>query len=140
MKLFIDTWGWVTLYNRREERHEEVKAYYRRLREQRWTMYTSDYVLDETFTLLFKRLPFEQAKTSLDALDRATREGYLVLEWITPERFERAKLLRLRFQDKPLISFTDLSSMTVMEELDTRHVLTADAHFSHVGMGLQVVP
>ena len=139
MRLFIDTWGWVVIHNRRETRHGEISDYYRHIREQEGVTYTTDYVLDETFTLLFRRLPFSQAKESLEILDRAIRGGYLLLERITPERFEQTKVLRLRFQDKPRISFTDLSSMVVMEALNIRYVLTGDAHFGQVGMGFQAV-
>jgi predicted nucleic acid-binding protein len=53
MKLFIDTWGWISLYNKREKKHEEVRKWYRNFRSQKGTVYTTDYILDETFTLLF---------------------------------------------------------------------------------------
>jgi predicted nucleic acid-binding protein len=96
--------------------------------------------LDETFTLLSKRLPFPKAKESLELLELGIHEGYLRLEWITPHRFEQAKALRLKFQDKPGISFTDLTSMAVMDELGISDVLTADAHFAQVGMGFQLAP
>jgi len=140
MKLFIDTWGRVVIHNRREPRHEEIKAFYRKFRDQKGIVYTTDYVLDETFTLLFRRLPFSQARQSLEILDKAVQEGYLQLEWITPERFKRARELRLKFQDKPQISFTDLTSMAAMEELGIIDILTEDAHFAQVGMGFHILP
>lgn len=62
------------------------------------------------------------------------------MEWITTERFKKAKELRWRFQDKPLISFTDLTSMVVMEELEISDILTEDEHFAHIGMGFRKVP
>lgn len=133
MKLFIDTWGWLTLRDRREIRHKEVKALYHNLRKQKGRIFTTDYVLDETFTLLFRRLPFAQARESLEMLDEAIQEGYLQLERITPERFERAKALRLKFQDKPRISFTDLTSMVVMDELGI-------TDFAQVGMVWRILP
>lgn len=140
MKLFIDTWGWIVLHNRREPRHEEIKASYRSFRDQKGIIYTTDYVLDETFTLLFRRLPFAQAQKSLELIEQAIKEGYLQLEWITPERFERAKELRLKFQDKPRVSFTDLTSMVVMDELGITNILTEDIHFVQVGLGLRTLP
>ena len=139
-ELFVDTWGWLTLYDKRESQHQRVVGFYADFRTQGGQLYTSDYVLDETFTLLFKRLPFVQAQQALYLLDMATQAGYLHLEWITPERFGQTKILRLKLKDKPGISFTDLASMSVMAELGISTVLTADAHFMHVGMGLQVVP
>jgi predicted nucleic acid-binding protein len=96
--------------------------------------------LDETFTLLFRRLRFEVARKSLDILEMAIEEGYLLLECITAERFEKAKSLRKRFQDKPRISFTDFTSMVVMAEQGITDILTEDEHFTQVSMGFQKVP
>jgi len=140
LKIFIDTWGWLTLRDRDESRHGDVKEFYQQLRDENEMIYTSNYVLDETITLVFKRLPFKTAKESLAKLDKAIKQGYLQVEWVTPERFEKAKILRLKYQDKPKISFTDLSSMVVMEELGLKDIITGDEHFEHVGMGFQRKP
>jgi predicted nucleic acid-binding protein len=140
LKLFIDTWGWLTLRDRNESRHEDVKGIYHQFRGKKGIIYTSDYVLDETFTLLFKRLPFKTAKESLARIDKAIEEGYLQVEWVTPERFEKAKELRLKYQDKPKISFTDLASMVVMTDLGIKNIITGDEHFEQVGLGFQKKP
>jgi len=139
MNLFVDTWGWLTLYDKHEAKHRDVVNFYEHFRSQGGHLYTTDYVLDETLTLLFNRLPFSQAQEAMNILEQAVEKGYLDLEWITPERFARTKVLRLKFQDKPRISFTDLSSMVVMEELGILMILTGDAHFTHVGMRFQTV-
>jgi len=139
-KLFIDTWGWVVIHNKREPRHAEVNRFYRNFRLQKGEIYTTDYVLDETMTLLFRRLPFALAKDSLTLLDESIEKGYLNLEWISRERFEEAKQHRLRFVDKPMISFTDFTSMTVMKALDIKLVLTSDEHFEQSGMGFKKIP
>ena len=139
-KLFIDTWGWLVLHNKREPRHAEVNVYYRKLRINGGTIYTTDYILDETLTMLFRRLPFSLARKSIGLLDKAIEQGYLRLEWISPQRFEAAKELRLRLHDKPDISFTDLTSMVVMKELDVSSILTEDDHFIQVGMRFKKMP
>lgn len=139
-KLFIDTWGWIVIHNKREPRHKEVNRLYRDFRLEKGEVYTTDYVLDETITLLFRRLPFDQAKASLTLLNESIEKGYLNLEWISPQRFEEAKQLRLRFTDKPMFSFTDLTSMATMKGLDIKLVLTGDEHFEQAGMGFKRVP
>lgn len=140
MKLFIDTWGWIVLKNKREPKHTELNEFYSSWRNQKGISYTTDYVLDETFTLLFRRLPFKESKKSLDTIDLAIKEGYLRLVRITAERFEKAKDLRIKFRDKPGISFTDLTSMVVMVEMGITNILTQDDHFSQVGLGFQKIP
>lgn len=140
MKLFIDTWGWIVLYNRREPRHEEIKNFYRKFRRKRGIAYTTDYILDETFTLIFRKLPFEIARKSIDQTSKAIEAGYLKMVWVSPRYFDESKSLRLRYRDKPKISFTDLTSMVVMNDLKLNRILTDDDHFLHVGMDIQIVP
>jgi predicted nucleic acid-binding protein len=60
--------------------------------------------------------------------------------WITPERFEQTLKLRVKYLDKPRISFTDLSSMVVMKELGINQILTDDDHSHLMEMGLIKVP
>jgi predicted nucleic acid-binding protein len=140
LKLFIDTWGWIVLGNKRETRHIELTNFYSSWKGHKGVSFTSDYVLDETFTLLFRRVHFKEAKDSLEVIDLAIKEGYLRLERITAERFEKAKGLRMKFKDKPRISFTDLTTMVVMAELGITDIITEDDHFSQVGMGFQKIP
>ncbi len=140
MKLFVDTWGWLALRDRKESGHQEVKEFYRQFRGRKGIICTSDYVLDETITLLFRRLPFRAAKGSLLKMDKAIKEGYLQVEWVSPERFEKARELRLKYQDKPKISFTDLTSMVIMKELSVNNIMSGDEHFEHVGMGFKKKP
>jgi len=138
--LFIDTWGWIVIHNQREERHREVKSFYRNFRLRGGMIYTTDYVLDETLTLLFRRLPSDLAAEAIHLLDLAIHQGYLNLVWISPKQFEAAKQLRLQFRDKPLISFTDLTSIAVMKELGINWILTEDNHFIKIGLNLQKKP
>ena len=140
MKLFMDTWGWLAMRDKKEHRHKEIKDLYLSMCSRKCLFYTTDYVMDETFTLLFRRLLFKEAKHSLDIIDLAIKEGYLRLERITAERFEKAKGLRMKFRDKPRISFTDLTTMVVMAEMEITDILTEDDHFTHVGMGFQKIP
>ena len=101
---------------------------------------TSDYVLDETMTRLFMTAPFGAARRFLEGIFEASRQGLLDIEHITPERFRDAWRMRVRFHDKPRISFTDFTSFVVMRELGLRRVLTADTHFEEVGLGLVRLP
>jgi predicted nucleic acid-binding protein len=140
VRLFVDTWGWITLANKQEAQHVAVSRFLDHFWNQGGVTYTSDYVLDETITLLFRWLPFDTAKVGLERIEKAAQEDYLRLERITQDRFEKAKRLRLKFRDKPLISFTDLTSMVVMQERRLKQILTEDDHFTHVGMGLERVP
>lgn len=140
MKVFIDTWGWIALYNAREEHHAKVREFYEDSRETGDQVYTSDYVLDEAFTLLFRRTPIEKAVEAMERINRAGEAGYLLIEPIDRTRFEKAKDLRRRYSDKPTISFTDLTSAVVMEEIGIERVVSQVAHFTYVESGFRLVP
>lgn len=139
-RLFIDTWGWLTLHDKGERYHQQATQAYQQAIAQNGQIYTTDYILDETFTFFFRRLPASRAEQSMKGLLSAFSTSNFHLIRINEERFSQTEFLRSRFLDKPLISFTDLTSMVVMRELNITTILTEDAHFTHVGMGFQLLP
>jgi len=139
-RLFVDTWAWLVLANDRDPAFGSVSRIRASVAGQAGAWVTTDYVLDETMTRLFALAPFAEARRFTEGVFEASRRGLLDIEHVTPERFSRAWRLRLRFHDKPRISFTDLTSFVVMRELGLQHVLTGDAHFEQVGMGFFRLP
>ena len=71
----------------------------------------------------------------MEALFASAEAGHLIIQRITAERFAEAWKLRLRYGDKPLISFTDLTSFSVMQGVGISDVLTNDQHFAQVNLG-----
>jgi len=137
--LFIDTWGWIAIGNRQEPRRSEVIRFYQECRARRVRMYTSDYVLTELITLLFTRETYSHSVAFIEGLLAGVGDQIQLVR-VTSERFMGAWELRKRYHDKPRISFTDLTSMVIMDELAIQQVLTEDEHFSHVGKGFIRVP
>jgi len=137
LKLFVDTWGWLVLADRNERHHTQVASYYAERTRRTGLIVTSDYVLDELFTILFSRLSFEVASRFADSV---LRSPFITIERITPERFQKAWKLRLKFADMPRISFTDFTSMATMNELGVSDVLTPDKHFAQIGMNFRLLP
>jgi predicted nucleic acid-binding protein len=139
-RLFVDTWGWLVLANDRDPAFSSVSRIRAKAAGAPGAWVTTDYVLDETMTRLFAMAPFAEARRFVEGIFKASREGLLDIEHMTPERFSEAWRLRLRYKDKPRISFTDLTSFVVMRELGLTEVLTGDAHFEQVGMGFARLP
>jgi predicted nucleic acid-binding protein len=138
--IFVDTWAWLALGHRRDPNHIGVREIFEGCRSLPLAIHTSDYVLDELITLLFRRENYIEATQFLNALLADQMAGSLQIQRVTAERFLAALELRKRLKDKPLISFTDLSSMAIMKELGITAVLTEDEHFLHVGMGFEKIP
>jgi predicted nucleic acid-binding protein len=139
-RLFVDTWGWLVLANDRDPAFGSVSRIRAGMAGQGGAWVTTDYVLDETMTRLFAVTPFARARRFAEGIFEASRQGLLDIEHVTAERFSDAWRLRLRYSDKPRISFTDLTSFVVMRELGLQHALTGDAHFEQVGMGFVRLP
>ena len=135
MKLFVDTWGWVAVADRRDSGHETAMEIFRQARRSGGAV-TSNFILDETFTHLFKRRPFEEAWHFATTV---VRSPFIDIQEVTEVRFSRTIELRKQFSDKPRISFTDLSTMAIMVELGITDILTADRHFTHVGLGFRAL-
>jgi predicted nucleic acid-binding protein len=136
VKLFVDTWGWVAVADRGDSGHKAATEIFRQARRSGGAV-TSNFILDETFTLLFKRRPFEDAwHFTTDVV----RSPFIDIQEVTSARFSRTIDLRKRFSDKPKISFTDLSTIAIMVELGITDILTADRHFTHVGLGFRALP
>lgn len=90
---------------------------------------TTDYVMDETLTLVRVRLGLIAAEAWWAQLQASSR---LRTEWIGAPRAEKARHLFFRYRDKDF-SFTDCTSFIVMQELRLHQVLTTDVHFGQVG-------
>lgn len=95
---------------------------------------TTDFVVDETLTLIRFRLGLDAADAWWQQIDRSAR---LRWERIESDRFERARHLFFQYRDKDL-SFTDCTSMALMRELKLTKVITTDRHFHQ--MGFQMLP
>jgi predicted nucleic acid-binding protein len=139
MLLFVDSWGWIAVRNRRDPYHEQVKAISREAFQNR-RIITTDFVLAETITHLYSRYGGDLGEQILDELLSILQQPEIRVEQITPERFQATIELRKRYKDKPRISFTDLSSMVVMRELGITEVLTQDEHFKKVNLGFVLLP
>ena len=131
--VFFDTWGWIALGHPRDAGHPGIVSLYGDLKRNGTPIFTSDYVLAEVATFLFRRERFEEAERFMSGLFDAVGQGKLTLGQISPERFSRAWELRRKYRDKPTISFTDLSSMALMAELGLTRIVTEGSALSPGG-------
>ena len=93
---------------------------------------TSNYILDESLTLIRMRLGIEAAEKWWMMVSESPRCN---VEWITPERNEKAVRWFFTWKDQSF-SFTDCTSFTVMRELGIEDVLTGDRHFATAGFSI----
>lgn len=97
---------------------------------------STDYVLDETLTLLRARLGIERSRLWWDQISASARIRW---EAVSAERAARAREWFFRWTDHDF-SLTDCSSFVVMRDLGLRSALTTDRHFSIAGFETEPVP
>lgn len=132
MKFFVDTSAWYALYDRDDRNHEAVARFWHEIGGKASTLYTSDYVFDETVTLLRTRVGHAVAL----AFGERLRESRVVslIEVQAAER-EDAWTLFKRYDDQ-CFSFTDCTSFVLMRRLGLTDVLAFDADFRSMGFRL----
>lgn len=128
-EVFVDTSGFYALLVRRDNRHSEAAAVLRRAGASGRRFVTTDYVLDESATLLKARGLARLCDALFDAAlaSRACR-----VEWTDTERFGRTRAYFRAHHDHGY-SFTDCLCFVVMRELGLSQVLTKDGHFREAG-------
>jgi uncharacterized protein len=127
--VFVDTGGWMACADRADPAHSACSAARDATLEAGRTLITTDFVVDETLTLIRFRLGLAAANAWWHQIDRSAR---LRWERVDNDRFERARSLFFQYRDKDL-SFTDCTSIAVIRELRLTSVITTDRHFHQVG-------
>jgi uncharacterized protein len=125
-KVFVDTGGWYAAIVSKDYNHKAAKQF---LSENKLPLITSDYVMDETLTLLKSRIGHSYAVKFLDAV-QASKQIELI--YLTPLHImETIKLFRNR-SDK-MWSFTDCTSFVLMNEYQIQKAFAFDEHFRQAG-------
>lgn len=136
-KVFFDTWGWLAIAHRDDQRHAETMAFYRDFLVSGGVPVTTDYILSESISLLRARTSSQGTERFIDGILAAKTSGRIIVEKISDDRWAAAWKLCKKLGDKPDISFVDITSFVVMKELKIYEALTADRHFEFVGMGFK---
>jgi predicted nucleic acid-binding protein len=132
--LFVDTAGWMACADAGDPAYETTCNARDRWLERDGLLLTTDYVIDETLTLLRLRLGLSAAENWWHSIAASRR---LQRELIHEERAEQARAIFFRYRDKDF-SFTDCTSFAVMREMRLRQALTTDTHFRQAGF--QMLP
>lgn len=127
--VFADTAGWMACADSADPAHHATTAARDAWLRTGGTFVTTDYVVDETLTLVRMRLGHAAAEAWWRQVDSSSRIRW---ETITAARTEKARGLFFRYADKNF-SFTDCTSFVVMRELRLQEVLTTDHHFVQMG-------
>lgn len=127
--LFADTSGWMACADKNDPQHKETLFARNDWLQAGRVLLTTDYVADETLTLLRMRLGLSAAKIWWESVSASPRVRIVHL---SGDILESAGTMFFKFRDKSY-SFTDCTSFAVMKAEKLRKALTTDHHFSQAG-------
>lgn len=128
-KVFIDTSGFYALLVSNDDYHLRAKNFINDAREKKILLHTTDYILDETYTLLKARKVSSQVQVLMDSISKSKA---IMINWMDVELFDSSSKYFLKHQDQEY-SFTDCVSFVLMRKIGIKRALTKDQHFIQAG-------
>ena len=124
--VFFDTSAIYTLINKKDPSHKKVEDF---LKNFKGSLFITNYVFDESVTLIGARLGHEKAVFVGNILLKSPQ---IEKTWVTPDDEKKAWDLFVSREDKSY-SFTDCASFVVMRRIKIKRCLTLDGHFRQEG-------
>lgn len=128
-EIFVDSSGFFAMLASDDDRHAAAAKIISAAQKRKRGFITTDYVLDETATLLKAR---RKNQLVLQLFDRLDKSQACRIEWTDSDRFHDVRDFFLKHSDQEW-SFTDCLSFRVMSDLRLRGALTKDGHFEQAG-------
>ncbi len=130
MSVFMDTGIFFGAYNESDALHEDALAIYVAAFDGRWGgVYTSDYVVDETCTLLKLHADPALAVRFLKAIKDSRGISIVSVEG---ELFEAGCGVFEEYLDKKALTFTDAATIAIMRALDIDVLASFDNAFDGI--------
>lgn len=124
--VFVDTGVWFALLVSKDPNHQRTAQWFDALDEQ---VITSDYVVDETLTLLLMR---GERPKAIEFGNLVIVSSLAILHKVTEDQYNRSWILFQKISGAGL-SFTDCTSHIVATDLNVSKVASFDHHFKTTG-------
>jgi uncharacterized protein len=129
---FVDTGAWFATFVPFDRRHVEANRWFQRNTS---PLVTTDYIIDETLTLMRARGERDRAIAVADAFFAGE---LATIHYLTQDEIRAAWDVFQKYDDKDW-SFTDCTSKVVMETLGIATAFAFDHHFRQFG-AFAIVP
>lgn len=127
--IFVDTSFFKGLVDISDDFHQKAKLSFQKLKEEDVTIITSNYVLDESFTLIRIRCGIKIVDQFRDDIIKSSH----VIKIMRVTVADEANAWKWFLKDWSKLSFTDCVSFAVMKRLDILRVATFDGDFKKAG-------
>ena len=129
--IFVDTSAWYALVDRKDPDHSAAAGF---IRGNTFPLITTNFIFDETVTLLRKRLGW---KVAGEFGQKLKNSEFVSIASIKDEDEDRAWGVFLKYKDKDF-SYTDCTSFSFMQRMQSDAAFSFDAHFK--AMRFSMVP
>src|SRR5713101_5127754 len=131
--VFVDTSAWDALEDSSDSNHAAAIRYRALLRQARMSLYVTNFVLDECYTLLLQNVGYARTVAFKGTIDRMQAGSVLTVVHISEEIEKAAWEVFARFNQAKTWSFTDCTTKVVMDSLGLQHIFAFDHHFEQMG-------
>ncbi len=128
--VFVDTSGFYAFLDRTDIFHAEAKRLFLRSREQQWQLFTSNYIVHESWALIQARLGWDAVEDWLISLLPLCE-----LVWVDQTTHDLGAARSRQARERRL-SLTDCVSFEVMIARGCREAIADDEHFRKLGFAL----
>lgn len=128
--IFVNTSGWLALYNPNDSNHPAARDLWQDLSSQSVRFVTTDYVLDQVYTVLKVFGSLDAAQALHTVLDRTNLLRLFMTDSVI---FDRAWKVFVE-DELPQFTFTDCINYSVIQYLGISEVITFDRNFTTPGL------
>lgn len=131
-KLFVDTGAWLALNNNKDKYHIIAVKANKDFLDNGYFYVSSDYILDETYTLLRYDVGHKRAVEFGGEIKSLQKMGKIRIVHINQDILGKAWEVFEKYSDKDF-SFTDCTSFAVIDMLGINEAFCFDRHFEQYG-------
>ena len=131
-QVFVDTSGWCALADKADKYHARALQFRDKIVHKR-KIVTSNYILDELYTLLLMNIGFQPTVNYKEKLDILIAEHILHVIWIDYDFSKQGWDIFRQYNVDKLWSFTDCTSYAVMKKSGITEAFAFDHHFEQMG-------
>ena len=132
-KIFIDTSAWDAIEDSGDVNHEAAMIFKDEMAN-RYELITSNYILDETYTLLLRNIGYARTVAFHRQLEMLKKAGVLQVIQLSENIIENAWIIFEKYNQDKCWSFTDCASYAAMKDQDIDEVFSFDRHFEQMGL------
>ena len=132
MRLFIDTSGWVGLFDQSDKYHAASAQNWRQFENEKAHLTTTDYVVDETLTHLLYKCGHYQAVRFGNWVQNSVNVNLVTIDAVL---WQDAWEMFQAYEDKAW-AFTDCTSFVLMRQQRLWRAFSFDEHFVQAGFQL----